>query len=687
MKRSVFVIEDDPKFMGEIKEALEQISPDLNIREFKDLNAFVTWLRTTLNKFKKKTSLASTETETTDETASINAGEDASKSPSSTGPVLAEGDEEIQIDLLVCRLELLKQKSFVLLQGTRDYFLHHKLCLKEQPTAFVLTAFETEDFDYSRYENQVVSNIIFKPFDKLILREHLRIALAGAAGDSSGEIYKQKTKSKVEMLKDVTLKSLSEIGFTTVSDREVPLGTQAKYYSHYFQGGTISSIHAKALANVPIKERPGYFTSSFTYTNIQNAQISSLRKIIKGNKKHITEVIKVTKALPQHVYSFITIAGSDGDSIKSNLEGSFSNTKCVEYNELITFMMDLDPGSKTLGEGSKGKEKFLPFPAIGKLFYDLKINKIVTIEPAVTETATLLGIPVTKVLETESFLHQKIHNEDRNRWIALCKTHLKTGAPPEVFRFKSTDDRLAFIKVISLQSFKHEKLGEVMALELVECSESEKLAYLQKLSRLPKIVDAIFVESAFISEMYMERWGPIVTVLNEHNKKSNGPSVKLFFLSNKVFDSDTALERTAPIEDVFSRPLDASYFKKKIRTIFEKLLLKDEDLEISTIEETSILKVAQPVVAEEVGETGLSLVYHRAIPVGSFRKVCLWLPHEIGLPEFLASCSSVEEMEKEDKTKAYLCHFIFFGVRDTSLKHIRRWIKDYYVAAKEKEGG
>lgn len=111
--------------------------------------------------------------------------------------------------------------------------------------------------------------------------------------------------------------------------------------------------------------------------------------------------------------------------------------------------------------------------------------------------------------------------------------------------------------------------------------------------------------------------------------------------------------------------------------MFPNLAIKDEEIELATNVDHSLVKVAQPVIAQEIAETGMALVYPRKIPLGNFRKVCLWLPHEIGMPEFLAACHAVEEVELEDKKKAFICRFLFFGVRDSTLKQIRRWIKEY----------
>jgi hypothetical protein len=63
----------------------------------------------------------------------------------------------------------------------------------------------------------------------------------------------------------------------------------------------------------------------------------------------------------------------------------------------------------------------------------------------------------------------------------------------------------------------------------------------------------------------------------------------------------------------------------------------------------------------------------------------LWQPYEIGSPELLATCNFVEENKGEKGV--FNCHFVFFGIGDQFLKHIRIWIRDNYVLSKEGSAG
>ena len=83
----------------------------------------------------------------------------------------------------------------------------------------------------------------------------------------------------------------------------------------------------------------------------------------------------------------------------------------------------------------------------------------------------------------------------------------------------------------------------------------------------------------------------------------------------------------------------------------------------------------------EMSEAGLVMSYYRAITVGSFRRFILWFPMEIGQPVMLATCNFNKENEAEKGL--YENHFVFFGMQDVFLQHVRVWIRENYVLSKQ----
>ena len=126
---------------------------------------------------------------------------------------------------------------------------------------------------------------------------------------------------------------------------------------------------------------------------------------------------------------------------------------------------------------------------------------------------------------------------------------------------------------------------------------------------------------------------------------------------------------------------DSMALSKKIIHCQKDRLTSKELLEYQIFDEIRTIQVANPIQVTEISEAGVFVQYHRTMSIGSFRKFVLWTPHELGNPEFLASCNFVEPKPMADGT--FLNQFVFFGLTDGDLKHIRLWILENYVADKQ----
>lgn len=159
--------------------------------------------------------------------------------------------------------------------------------------------------------------------------------------------------------------------------------------------------------------------------------------------------------------------------------------------------------------------------------------------------------------------------------------------------------------------------------------------------------------------------------------------LSIFLLSKRVFAEPLELALSAIIDDIFYAPFNRSYVIKTLKQRFPDLRTK-EDLFESYRETDQVIHVSNPVKLVEVSEAGLVIEYYRELPVGSFREFVFWMPNEVDVPVLLAQCNFTERSQGGG---GYRCHFIFFGMHDAQLKHLRLWMRHNYVEAKQKSGG
>lgn len=537
----VYVLENEEKFRNEIAEALYKIDPRLVVRYFNGLEEFGNWIQLVMQEGAK---------------ALPKGGVPANKEEF----VIEEGTSH-ELNLIISKNEIFGTGHMSLIQRTRDLFIKKGLCTVTEPTALVLTSFESPQFDIKQAEKEFVHNVIFKPFDKLMLSQHLVFAIDGRRPPSQYFVHSVKAATMVEMLKVVEIEAVSEVGFVGVSQRPLNPGVVSKYYSPAFASSNQKGFMASCLRSNPHPERPGFFRCAFTFLGADSLHIANLRKEIREKDVCDFRYDWVDKGLANRVeVVLITDDPELNPVLKMQLEKTCSNIKIHVFPHLQSFLLAIDPG--------------------------------------------------------------RAHsNRDDHQY----KSSLK----------------------------------------------------------VPDAVHAIFADQNLFGIGFQDQWN---NVLEAVKKKYRGPmpnpsgKVDIFaFLPKKLSDVEESLLAKL-VRDVFYYPLDTLYLTKKLMIFFPQLRM-NENLKLPTIALPHKAKVANPVEMIEFSEAGIVFKYDHPIGIGTFRDFLLWPHSEQASPEFMATCNFTEESSTEKGV--YFNHFVFFGVRDQFLKHLRRWILQNHVENKD----
>ncbi|WII71589.1 hypothetical protein QJS83_14055 [Bdellovibrio sp. 22V] len=323
----IYVLEDDERIQKDLFETLKSIDPKLHIRFFLNLAQFHEWLKVAVHEGPK--ALAPGGQKYKDDTS-----EDIE--PASTH----------ELRLVVAKNEFLGVQNIGLIKRAQEFFLRKKMCSPQEPTALVLTAFDSPDFDIGLAEERIINNVIFKPFDKLILKQHLEYALTGHHPVNTSTVAAMKIHSTIEMLKEVSLNSISEIGFTTLNNHEIKLGAMTKYYSDSFKSGNKRSIFA--YCNSCKELSPKEFLCEFYFFGADNDQISQIRRTILQDKNHEAKDVQNTHGNPLKVL----ILDEDmplNVEMKGFLSEKFSNVEVFSYShygQLLSDLADKDTPNK-----------------------------------------------------------------------------------------------------------------------------------------------------------------------------------------------------------------------------------------------------------------------------------------------------------------------------------------------------
>lgn len=315
----IYILEDDERTQKDLYETLKDIDPHLGIRFFLNLEEFHQWLKTALHDGPKALALG----------GRIHASDTSPLVPPSTSH---------ELRLVIAKDEFLGTKNMGLIKRAREFFLRKKMCSEQDPTALILTAFDSPDFNISLAEERIINNVIFKPFDKLILRQHLEYALIGRHAVTPSSVASMQLSSSVEMLKEIQIQSISEVGFTTINNHEIKIGALTKYYGAPFTTNSKRSVLATCHASKEIS--PKEFLCEFHFCAIDNQQISQIRRNILQNKDHKVSQIKNSPSSTAR----LLILEEDADfaqETKLMLEDKFANTEIYHYTHISQLLSDL----------------------------------------------------------------------------------------------------------------------------------------------------------------------------------------------------------------------------------------------------------------------------------------------------------------------------------------------------------
>lgn len=319
----IYILENEEKFRDEMIEAIRKIDPQLLMRYFTSLEEFSKWIKLVM----------------------VEGADALPKGGTAPAGQLEPTGGTHQLPLIISKDEFLGARHMSLLRKTRDLFIKKGLCTQEDPTSLVLTSFDNPDFDIKLAEDRIINNVIFKPFDKLILQQHLAFAIGGRHPVSSYSVHNMKTTAAIEMLKEVEVEALSDIGFVSISNRPLKVGALAKYYSPAFLSLQHRSMMALCVKCEPHPERKDFYRCGFTFLAADTFQISNIRKQVRAKdlKPFTYEwIVKPQNSMPVEI-AVITSEDHLGQHFKDSVDKSFGNVQVHHFATLQDFLYTVDP--------------------------------------------------------------------------------------------------------------------------------------------------------------------------------------------------------------------------------------------------------------------------------------------------------------------------------------------------------
>lgn len=615
----VFVLEDDPVHQKQIVEALKQIQDSFEIKTFDSLDAFSHLVKAVMT----HGALA-----------------------------LAKDDtEKVRVVLVVSRLEFIGADRLSILEKTRDFFMRRGVCTPEEPMRFVLTAFDEPDLNMEALKKPVVENVIFKPFDRLILQQHLQLAMPQVKA-SSDALSPQKASALVEMLKKVNLESMNELGFKSMSNRPFEPGAVNKYYGQEFISDRHRSVMAKLVKCTPSGE--GNYALDFRFFALDPTQVTNIRKRVRAKETNGPKEIKppvAENALPTNL-SFVIVDSNEDESrsLAGTLQRKIAGADVIRFPSRAELEADLK-------YAESAATQIIPQ---GTVIVEIdRTSTLVT--QAIPEDATIWG-EAMQGGGLGRFL-TKENGQDLGLWLM--------GKKPFIILPTQWNGKYGALKF-------ERKDGRVTIREL---AGSEREEYLRSFRKVKYPIGAVIMDHHGIDIEHPAAFEAFADLLK---RDQGGHRPPVFLLANREYTDDEERTLAVHVDDVFFQPLDRIYLIQKILFSVPSIKILEDPVTVSEKRMPQIIRAANPVKIQEISEAVLAMEYYRTLEKHSFREFLLWQPYEIAAPELCGVVQDSEEGE-EGKTPAKI-RFTFFGMRDEQLKAIRLWILNHYIHGKEEKG-
>lgn len=640
----IYVLEDEPKLQEQIFKALKVSEPESKIRFFISIDEFHKWIIQAVKLGNQ----------------SLHAGGVATASDPEKD-LVAQPDDHLL--LLISKEEWLGSRHMALIRKTQEMLIRKKICTKEDPTRLVLSAFENPDFDIKLVEDRVICNVIFKPFDELILQQMLHFALKGHHPASESFVHSVTGEYQVEMTKEVQMEAVSDMGFVTRSPRPIEIGKISKYYGEVFRGKGRIHVMARCLSCQPHPEFKDEFQICFSYLGIPSHQISDIRKsMIKRNEVEYSGDPVHRPKENKDKWVMIDPDTNRQQKWKDILTTQFkTNIETVQNFE--TFLFQLDPAASQKSQ----KEKAWTDGVTLSLTLNVQTQTVILVEPDSNQAKKIFGLTFEE-LQKKSFL-QLLHHQSQAAWTSL----LKSASPKPEVLLVSSQNQFFMIKVMTEPYQKDQKEKKF---QITEPSESEKQIWFDQYFPNPMKSFCLVISSQYVTDERLSFWKELFKAQADKGFK---PRVILLFDHGPGEKFSRELDW---IDDIYEDSNEKPYIERKLKWLY----FDDTHKEASTPYLNACkerIRVANPVDVAELSEAGLIINYYRQISLGAFRYFVLPTKQQDFYSEFLANCNYSQPHPSEKDL--FQVHFVFFGVTDILLKQIRVWILENYVNEKQKE--
>lgn len=589
-------------------------------------------------------------------------------------------EENYQVMLMVSDFRILGANHISLFQKINT-FMAKMGFLPEGKTRIplLISARDVEGFDSRLFQHPIFDNIVFKPFDASVCRGKIDWALFGTEAIQKEELQKQKPVSPLEMLKDIEIDNVTEIGFRTVGLKRIEVGKLAKYYIESLKSlGDDYGLYATCTHVTEIPGPTPQYTCLFSYFGLDRERARKIRLII-GEAKGTVPAQTQMKAPPTGAKSGVVLIGQSKEQAKrleSALDASFKNLDVVSFPNFTDFYTEIDAekASKSwLEQFGKITPAILEFDQGTELF----IKAFRKGEKSGAQLSDYLGMTVEHLKRFKTLCLSNCLPDQRKTISQFWAQDVKS---PQTVILR--DGGSTFFVTLVAGQLVDGKVGESKKrqIEIRPSEPREVQAYLKGQSRLPGDLRLVIMTDKIAKLREKDFWKELRTKLNPRRAKEPAPIIVLSDTRLNLYEQAREAEC---FTDFMIEPFDQAFLKKKIKYLLPDLELREEEKPLMALPGKEKAKVGVQVNVQNFSEISISVEYHRDLPTDCYRDFIIYIKKEREYLRLLAKHMASQRDEKD--TSVIVNHFTFFGLGDRTNQKIRQWLNEQYSLSKQEK--
>ena len=585
-------------------------------------------------------------------------------------------EEDFTVRLFISSRSLLGARHAPLFEKINQFMLQKKYLGEDVRRLPVLVTAHSasDDFDRSNYKLPIYDNIIFKPFDPAVVDGKIHWAISKQDALGSEELAKQKPVSPLEMLKNVEIDRITELGFRSISSKPIESGKLARYYIPTLKPlGDDYGVYARSTSCEKIGDENRY-RCSFSYFGLDQEKAKNIRSLIESSENCVE--IEFEKVLEDEVGIIIVAQEKDlNQRLEAMMRASFKGVNSETFQNFFEFYSELEPveAAKSWAENFKSVSPLI-----------LEYNH---------PDSTFLRAYLEKSKEEEAEEYLGISRENLARFKTLCLTSVNSSdlrhkvgdfwardvKEPLALKINS-NGQTYFITLESSQVIESEQdKSQTLQLRIKPAKAEEVAAMAEEASRIPKNTKVLLLSETIAQSRDINFWQEIKKKLNSDVDPEDIPIIVIGRTELELYDQAKEREH---YDDYLVEPFDQAYLKKKIKQRVPEINLGEGKSSRACAETKETIKVGTQVDVQNFSEVSLSIEYIRELELDCFREFVIYIRELRSFEEITA-----KHVGSEKGNEGFINHFSIFGHDDTTNQKIRQWLNEQYVLDKQDEGG